>query len=305
MASRRRRVSRVRKALKLEVAWPGGTPRPLCVKNKDGTPFKVYGHKFQPEHVDTSGNVVLVKDFFGDDNKIRDASRYSIQEGVCRVRHNGRDCICSDRYIIPHCNHTGEAIYDCDIFEQDLGQHLQQQPGSIVLLLESPHKDEYGRNITVRKAPAAGRRGSGGNIARCLDTVLMHIQIETGLIMPGCHVVISNPVQFQTSLHAALLDEHRKELDNTLRDNVWRTLWDEPCIKQCFLTRLGRYHPKVIINACTGKLDQPKDLKRLVNDFVHANLPLVPLFAVAHPASWQDLRPKRFNPPANHGSDST
>lgn len=289
-----RAVCRADKALILQVPLSRECTRFLCVIDEHGRPFKFDGAKFQGEHVESRDNVVFVRNFFGNDNKIRDVSRYYIREGICRVVHNGRYCICNDRYIIPHCDLSGQEIFHCDIPEQDLGQRLQEQPGSIVLLLESPHKEEYGGSLTDRKGPAASRSGTGGRIDQCLDTVLMHIQLETGLIAPGCHVVISNPVQFQTSLHAALRDEHRKKLNKKLRDNVWRTLWAEPYIQQCFRSRLGRYHPKVIINACTSNLKPC--VTSCVQEWNNGRNPVVPLYEVPHPASWHNLRPERINP---------
>ena len=291
MASTTRRAD---KALILEVPLSRECTKFLCVIDEHRRPIKFDGNKFQGEHVESNGNVVLVKNFFEENKRIYDVSRYYIREGICRVFHDGRYCICDDSYITPHCDLSGQQIYHGDIHEQDLGQHLQEQPGSIVLLLESPHKEEYGENLTDRRAPAASRSGTGGNIDRCLDTVLMHIQLETGLIAPRCHVVISNPVQFQTSLHAALRDEHRKKLNKKLRDNVWLTLWAEPYIQQCFRSRLGRYHPKMIINACTSNLKPC--VTSCVEEWNHGRNPVVPLYEVPHPASWHNLRPERINP---------
>ena len=163
--------------------------------------------------------------------------------------------------------------------------------------------DEYKNgNITAPKKPACGKTGL--NIDRCLATVLLHIQeIEPGLIEPGCHVVISNPIQFQTSLHAIHGQPINKKNDTTwktLRNNVWWTLWNESegQIKQCFRERLvDTYNPILIINACTGKRTprryltrthcqtrRLKDLKRNVTKFVRAVLPVVPLYEAYHPA---------------------
>ena len=246
---------------------------------------------------------------FGEGNKVPDVSRYHIGgEGHCA--HHDKYRICHDRYLIPHGNIT-QDVSAFDIPEPCLQARLtglrptqeQQEIGNIVLLLESPHKSEYeNRNIARPKKPACG--STGKRIDRCLATVLLHIQeIEPGLIEPGCDVVISNPIQFQTSLYAI----HNQTLEGawkTLRDRVWLTLWDdeEGHIQQCFRTRLGCYNPKVIINACTA------DLKDLVNDFVQelqTNGGLsenVSLYKVAHPASWVNLRPERIYPPPNTGN---
>ena len=82
----------------------------------------------------------------------------------------------------------------------------------------------------------------------------------------------------------------------TLRDNVWRTLWDEDHIKQCFRARLNTYQPNLIINACTGELSDSDSLTTHVNNFVCAELQNVaelnnvPLYKASHPASWRSDR---------------
>ena len=267
-------------------------------------------------HVQLEGqgeNDVLVKDFFEENCKVRDVSRFRICAEDCSVHHDGRYRICNDRYIIPHYDVYGEK-YDVSEPEESLLSLQQllllQHIGNIVLLLESPHKKEYGKegNVYYINRPLVPAKGSTGeNIDRDLGMVLSRID-DQQLIMPGCHVIISNPIQFQASLHAIHGQSLRERTGKwrTLRDHVWQTLWNEEdeYIKKCFLDRLEGYYPKVIINACTGKLDEDGSLKRLVNDFVYAQLPHVPLFTVAHPASWQNLHPKRFIPPTNPDADS-
>lgn len=228
-------------------------------------------------HVQPVGNDVLVENFFGMKNKVPDVSRYRI---------------CKNGNIIPHFDQSGQIR---DISGQELKRRLQQQSQirNIVLLLESPHKDEYERDITCPKAPACG--STGRNIKRHLHEVLSHIENQK-LIVPSCHVVISNPVPFQTSLHA-IHGNSLKDKDGcrwaTLRDYVWLTLWDEKRIRSWFQARLKRYNPSLIVNACTSHQ------KSSVNDFVRGKLPTMTLYNVGHPASWNSPKnrvPKRIYP---------
>ncbi len=245
---------------------------------------------------DLEENDVLIENFFRMNNRVPDVSRYRICNAGCCIRHDNRYRICNDRYINPHC----------DISGKDLKRQLQLQPEirNIVLLLESPHKDEYQPgNINCPIAPANGN--TGDNIDRWLGTVLSCIE-EQQLIVPGGHVIISNPIQFQTSLHAI----HGQPLEDTwekLRNNVWWTLWDKSGrrVKQRFLARLNRkYNPSLIINACTGKFTpcryltcthlqyrSLKDRKRNVTKFIRAKLPFVPLYEAKHPGrnNWTDF----------------
>ena len=298
------------KALKLQVPRPVGGPITLCVKDGCGRSIVIDDQWFPPgPHVEQRKTYVLVKDFFGDDNKVPDVSRYCIGgEGYCG-HHDDKYRIWHDRYLVPHCNITEEGISSSDIPEPCLQARLKEQRkmraeqerpeiGNIVLLLESPHKYEYNANP---KRPALGTTGT--NIDILLWIVLRYIQIKTGLIEPGCDVVISNPIQFQTSLSAISEPKSYKNNWRTVRNNVFRTLLEQEHIKQCFRARLGCYYPKVIINACTGKLEESDSLKSLVDRFVQQELETntglpenVSLYTIAHPSSWRSLRPTCINP---------
>ena len=308
-------------ALKLEVHWSNESPRLLCVNDKDGDAVVVEfdddddDDLLQSGYVELCGDDLVVK-IFGEENKVPDVSRYRIEQEDCCVPHDGRCRICDDRYLIPHCNLTNQDISRYDISGETLQQRLaeQQDIGNIVLLLESPHKDEYNNgDIADPKKPACGNTGL--KIDQYLGGVLKDIIGELnkeGLsvaehIATGCHVVISNPIQYQTSLHAI----HKQRLKGdwkTLRDNVWRTLWRVEHIRQCFRARLGCYYPKVIINACTGNRTKRDSLKRHVENFILREFQDVRPVYIGHPSFWQvprNRKPTLINPQPNHNPDNT
>ena len=237
----------------------------------NGKPVRVEDdEQFQGEHVEQHDNYVLVKNFFEEGNIVHDVIRYRICAEGCYVHpDDGRYHICNNRYIIP-CSDVPVS---------------QLQRGNIVLLLESPHEEEYeyiDGGIGTPKKPACG--STGDNIDKCLGNVLSRIE-DQQLIVPSRHVIISNPIQFQTSLHAI----HRQELQGkwaSLRDYVWRTLWAEPHIQRSFLKRLKKYKPCLIINACTGAFvrHNRNDPKGLVNEFLDREFPKVYRYATKHPA---------------------
>lgn len=240
-------------------------------------------------HVGQHQGDVLVSDYFGPTNAVSDVSRYRISTEPCCERHRNRCRISSDRYVIPHSDHDA-----CEVFLGDiLRPQVQQQTGSIVLLLESPHKHEYtDHDVAAPKAPACG--ATGKNIRQCLSTVLLHIQqAETGLIEPNCNVVISNPIPFQTSLYTIHREPVKERKWKRLRDSVWRTLWCEDHIRHGFLDRLSEYHPKVIINACTSKLKP--HVRSAVEEWRSQREQVPRLYEIAHPAGWRNLRPERVD----------
>jgi hypothetical protein len=147
----------------------------------------------------------------------------------------------------------------------------------IVLLLESPHKDEFdykyfstdGENTEITKmTPMAPARGSTGTaIDHHLLTVLMPIIKKDG----EYKIFIVNPIQYQTSLWAIhgkpLAKKRKKTEEGKLRDEVWKALWDFKdsnafIFQDDFRNRLNSYSPEIIINCCT------KEFRQTVTDYI-------------------------------------
>lgn len=225
-------------------------------------------------------------------HRVPDVGRYRIGEEHAQDRHEDRYRIRGDKWVLPHCHLSCASVSTCDIHERQLPQQVQEV-ASIVLLLESPHRYEYTYHdggIDSVRAPACGP--SGSNIDLCLGTVLSRVE-EQELINVGSHVIISNPIQFQTSLYAVHRRPLSKDCWRDLRDNVWLTLWGEENIRQDFLNRLGRYNPGLIINACTQHLKPC--VQSAIGAWANAMNRVVPLYEVEHPASWRNLSPKRVD----------
>ena len=277
-------------ALMLDVPW---SREPLSV-GYDGATADVEACLPSP-YLRRDGDGLHVVNFFGMNNKVPDVSRYRIGP---------------NRHLA------------CDLEVPESRLQIQTQPGSIVLLLESPSEEEYRcGNINWPLAPANGK--TGDNIDRCLCRVLSDIQkefnrpelneerlirdrhINEKLIVPDCRVIISNPIQFQTNLRTIHGQSTRGTANSkwkSLRNNVWKALWKEGVgdgrlgyIQLCFRARLNTYRPSLIINACTND----GSLKRCVKDFVRRELPKVPLYHTHHPSTWKkcdSIAPKRIYP---------
>ncbi len=258
--------------LKLRVPWRRDL-LPVDYDNQDV--IRVIKDSGRP-NVCTLGSDVRVVDFFGECNRVPDVSRFHI--GV-----------------------YGRPYPHSDVPESQL--HLQPQLRNIVLLVESPHKDEYQfANINYPIAAANGQ--TGRNINKYLSEVLLAIQRiltnaglnEAEYIKRGSHVIISNPIQFQTSLNAI----HKKSLRSEwrkLKDNVWKALWNEGeggeggeavprYIQLRFRVRLSTYRPSLIINACTGDLTDDDSLMAHVETFVRNEFQHVRRIGIGHPSNW-------------------
>ena len=214
-----------------------------------------------PDHsyVSVSGRNVIIDRMFDACMKVRDVYRYKIENDgnlvVRDVRESGRD---------------KEVWEECDL-------------PTIVLLLESPHEKEYDENNNPI-APAMGSTGT--NLDKYLCSVLSCIRhsIRNG----SSRIILSNPVQFQTSLHMIL-----HEMNREVRDAVWNALWCHPYIRNRFESRMRAYNPYIIINACTGG-ENPRGLKRKVSDFLQEAQICGRIYKGSHPAGWWSRRNRRL-----------
>lgn len=160
---------------------------------------------------------------------------------------------------------------------------------TILLILASPHKDEYVRKPNGQlapKAPAQGRNwlGAGRAIHSYGHDVLRKLNLTDG---EYC-LVITNPVPYQCSL-SSVAPGYPAPLDPSVRDHVWRQLFSLQVIRRDFLDRCRRYHPRIILNCCTTRL------RTELTDFICDNFLLedgvgATLFESEHPAvQWCSL----------------
>ena len=226
--------------------------------------------------------------------KGQNGCRYVCVDDLCDVYVTGmfdRNRAVPDvnRYKICKSN-SGVSLIPHDesrIQESDYKDHPCEaySGNAVVLLLESPHRKEYG-NCHTRKAPAQGVTGTRIReyLGRILNDEIICQHIPGG---SDTRVVLCNPVQFQTSLHTILGVQWRA----TWRNRVWLALWDDPCIRRCFKARMELYSPNLVINACTGKgsaYDQRNrnSLKMKVSEFLFDRTSVGNICETGHPSGW-------------------
>lgn len=145
---------------------------------------------------------------------------------------------------------------------------------TILLIIESPHKDEYTEDFSPI-APAQGV--TGDRIDKFLCTILKHnnCKIENG----EYNILICNPVQFQTSLRSLYPPKLtlNKSAKSGIKDKVWKKIFEKE--KKDFEKRLDIYNPKIVINACTAKL------KGLITDIIKERRSIL-YVANKHPCIW-------------------
>ena len=108
----------------------------------------------------------------------------------------------------------------------------------IVIILESPHKDEYSEQIT---APAMGTTGE--NINKYLLDILNKKIVKPQSDEKEYDVILMNAIQYQTSL--GIDTEY-------FRDRVWLTLWNKEDLRKEFIKRLEGYNADIVFNFCTN-----------------------------------------------------
>ena len=228
--------------LTLNMTWP--VQQPMLVQ-VDCTGIEIIS-----QHATcATGNDIVIDGAFGEDNRVQDLYKYRI-----RCRDDGQL-----ELVAPHDN---------DQMERD----------TLVIILESPHKDEYLNNcIDDPGEPAAGVTGSRiGN--HLLDIIGLCPDLLCNLSDGETRVILCNPIQFQTSLVAVINAPNWR----IVRDAVWKKLWNIQEIKNDFEERLEGHEPDYIINACTSHLQN-----KISEFLLQCNrFPDSKKYETHHPAAW-------------------
>ena len=240
-------------ALKINVTWPERLPQ-VCI------PIDCDDMEPTSEKATKEGAHITIDGAFGQGNRVCDHDRYRISRESQSPLECCRPC----------------ATYDY----------------TLVILLESPHRDEYLNNcIDQPQAPALG--STGRNVRKHLMDVVnscCHIRNRLDKVT---RVILANPIQFQCSL-VWVIESNRSNRWKEVRDAVWKALWNQQAIRNECRERLKRHNPNFIINACTHDLEcKPRCLngdqecrKRKVHDFLVENFPCAHIYAASHPSTW-------------------
>ncbi len=144
------------------------------------------------------------------------------------------------------------ALWSRDVLTPVLSRKIPR--GCILIVLESPHCSEY----TPDFHPLGPLR-----LCRSRHRLYSHLpRLLKKAKQTRGHMVLCNPIQFQTSLHRLMTLEAQGDLQDLVRNAVWRELYQASrnnvrVFEADFLRRLDDYQPALIINACTEDLRQP------------------------------------------------
>ena len=216
-------------------------------------------------------NTYEIRDYFKDEKKVPDAWRYIIKK---------QDNIFILESVAGKYSHLAEENKFGDVKTDEIPPERE----NIILILESPHKDEYSSDFTPL-GPAQG--ATGKNIEKYFGKNLLPLaeKLIDKNFNGEYNLIISNPVQYQTSLYRLHKTSLGKSYAKRLRDRVWEMLFQEKKVKENFLERLISYKPFAIINGCTSTVS-PAVTEFLKNDFLSAADFKSFIFKTTHPSSW-------------------
>lgn len=188
--------------------------------------------QFQGQYVSKNYLASLPEDMFAWDGRVRDEVVYIWQEGSL-VR---------------------EA--------RSITESALPKPDCLVVVLESPHRSEYCCKQGFKPIGPLRDKNSRARFVKYLPALITQ---DIGDVPNGTEIVLSNPVPYQTSLDRLMVGE--AGIHEPIRNSVWKTLFREG-FKEDFQSRIVRYQPRIIINACTYplKLTLEKALCELVRE---------------------------------------
>ena len=283
--------------LHLEVTWPVSKTVALSRSNQLAERLRSEQRKLRRDLVCFRDDGVYIRGLFGCENKVPDVDRYKIvvAEETCpgqplrefevAVRqHNVADAVA----LLHASGDAGSPLVSTYPYVDRSVAAGCGRP-ALVIVLESPHREEYGDSLGKPIAPARGSTGARihtflGDVVNSCTEVRRRLRERAPV-----RVILSNPIPFQTSayaIHGGSLDVSHK-----LRNFIWHGLWSDPelKLKTAFREKLRGYAPIGIVNACTAG-GRPSRRGEVTNVLKAADgddaLDGVPLYEVNHPSTW-------------------
>lgn len=148
---------------------------------------------------------------------------------------------------------------------------------SIVIILESPHRDEYDNDFN----PIVPANGRTGKIMKSkIEDIFKNLTDAEGSILKNeeYRVIIVNPIPYQTSLY----ELYKERIVKGLRNEVWLACWNNITnIKKDFSKTITDISPIVVLNCCTDFLKS-----QVTTELNAMNLKEVIRYKAQHPCRW-------------------
>ena len=153
----------------------------------------------------------------------------------------------------------------------------------IVIILESPHKDEFDPITLMALGPAMGN--TGRNLVKHFDSLIQNSSIYNYLTGAPHDIVLVNAIQYQCSLGNNLSGKGSYQ-NKKQRDKNWLACFNAVNSND-LLNRIDAIKPFAIINLCTfGLFNLQLHLDRTVRQYIQTTQPQTLYTIGKHPSSW-------------------
>ncbi len=158
----------------------------------------------------------------------------------------------------------------------DLIDYERPDTPIVILILESPHFEEYAGNSSPRPAAGKSKGKTGYNIRNYFSTVISLHSLPQVIVNVDYPLILFNAIQYQCSL-GVTTSKYR----NRMFLECWNSFGRNDLKKR--LTEI--YEPgDIIINACT-KGDAKQEIRRMVKTTIDKITGKTD-FQVFHPSDW-------------------
>ncbi len=156
-----------------------------------------------------SSRIAVVTNFFTEKTKINDVYRYNL-------------LIKKGQY--PLLSSISGPVQDGKETKKYVDIDPKQAPyESIVIIIESPHKDEYYYSSRSLQPLTIANGQTGNGIENCICPIINYLLSKQVVSLSDStySIIICNPVQYQTSLHYLI----KGKANTDIKFNIWKTLF--------------------------------------------------------------------------------
>ena len=194
---------------------------------------------------------------------------------------------CPDQFVGKIKDSKNWSCFERAEISEDYGG-VTEANGRVVLILESPHRDEYERrnNVLVAQGPACGCTGC---------KIRRYFNLITKKAYANYELLLLNVIQYPCSLFRS-----REQQGDRIRDKMIRRLLKCNEFMKCFRSRvklvMGEHDNLVVINACTWVG------KKIINKPLSEILPPNASYATAHhPSIWSESTTLEYHQGGQNG----
>lgn len=183
-----------------------------------------------------------------------DQTFYSTSAGWLKVRAGSDGWRDGDVISVPdHVFDQAHRVDDELAYRIGAGCAIEREKGGpesggVVMLLESPHRDEYDGCGGSAIGPLQNVKARN-SLERYLPGLLKVAEDRLGRSLEGRGVNLVNAVQYQASLQA-LMNNYGGGIQAAVRTGVWRNIFASGGDRD-MLARLDRYEPSLVLAAPT------------------------------------------------------